>query len=359
MDDHPNSATLRNGSSPRDSQGWDGKLRVDKKAVVTNAEILSDPDYSDDDAPPVEQIGADEDLLEEYELDSDDIDLVHCRITSIGALRLERFTKAEKLCLRQNQVSRIDFPSSLGATLRELDLYDNVISRVKGLESLTRLTSLDLSFNRIKHIKNIGHLKELKDLYLVQNKIQTIEGLEGLEKLRNLELAANRIREIENLETLSGLEELWLGKNKITQMKNLDSLRSLKILSIQSNRLSEISGLSGLSNLEELYISHNILTEVSGLEENTRLRVLDISNNQITNLTNLHHLQCLEELWASSNQLASFAEVEKELGDKKELNTVYFEGNPLQTMNAVLYRNKIRLALPQIQQIDATYVRVS
>lgn len=65
---------------------------------------------------------------------------------------------------------------------------------MKGLESLVHLTSLDLSFNRIKHIKNLDHLKELKDLYLVQNKIQKIECLDGLEKLRNLELAANRIR---------------------------------------------------------------------------------------------------------------------------------------------------------------------
>ena len=76
------------GSSLRDSKGWDGKLRLDKKAVVSNAEILSDPEYSDEDAPPVEQISADEgmyslafpsvslisaeaDLLEDYELDTD------------------------------------------------------------------------------------------------------------------------------------------------------------------------------------------------------------------------------------------------------------------------------------------------
>lgn len=82
--------------------------------------------------------------------------------------------------------------------------------------------------------------------------------------------------------------------------------------------------------------------------------MLDISNNHITNLTNLNHLQNLEELWASSNQLSSFDEVERELANKKELNTVYFEGNPLQTTNAVLYRTKVRLALPQIKQIDAS-----
>lgn len=51
------------GSPPRSKSGWDGKLRVDKsdkKAVLANPEALSDPDYSDEDAPPVDEIQADE-----------------------------------------------------------------------------------------------------------------------------------------------------------------------------------------------------------------------------------------------------------------------------------------------------------
>lgn len=136
--------------------------------------------------------------------------------------------------------------------------------------------------------------------------------------------------------------------------KNVDSLANLKILSIQSNRLPVISGLDALANLEELYISHNALTHISGLDNNRNLRVIDISSNQISQLTNLKHLDHLEEVWASSNQLSSFDEIEKELADKKELTTVYFEGNPLQTKSPALYRNKVRLALPQIKQIDAS-----
>ncbi|KKK22595.1 hypothetical protein ARAM_007344 [Aspergillus rambellii] len=203
----------------KDSKGWDGKLRVEPKATITNPEALEDPDYSDSDAPPVEEIVADEDLLEDEDEDVEEIDLVHCRIGSIAALRLERFTKLQRICLRQNQISRIEFPSRLDASLVEIDLYDNLISHLKGLDDFHNLTSLDLSFNKLKHIKNISHLVKLKDLYFVQNKISKIEGLEGLTVLRNLELGANRIREIENLDTLCALEELWLGKNKITEMK--------------------------------------------------------------------------------------------------------------------------------------------
>lgn len=363
--------------SPKNSQGWDGKLRVDKKPVLSNPEAISDPEYSDEEnVLPGEQISADEgkfdvelvlelqrrslliflfpDLLDDYPPDTDEIDCVHSRVTSIPSLGLERFTKVIRLCLRQNAIQDVEGLSSLASTLQELDLYDNLIGHIKGLEGLESLTSLDLSFNKIKHIKKINHLTGLKDLYLLQNKISTIEGLSGLKDLYNLELGANRIREIQNLDDLTGLEELWLGKNKITEIKGLSSLSGLKILDLKSNRIRTIGGLDSLANLEELYISHNALSAISGLEKNLKLRVLDISNNTVSSLAGLAHLTELEELWASYNGIGDFGEVERELADKKALTTVYFEGNPLQLKQPALYRNKVRLTLPQIQQIDAS-----
>lgn len=48
--------------SPRNSQGWDGKLRVERRPVVlSNPEAISDPEYSDDEnVLEGEQISADE-----------------------------------------------------------------------------------------------------------------------------------------------------------------------------------------------------------------------------------------------------------------------------------------------------------
>jgi protein phosphatase 1 regulatory subunit 7 len=126
-----------------------------------------------------------------------------------------------------------------------------------------------------------------------------------------------------------------------------------------SNRLTEIppTALSSLSSLEELYLSYNDLTAIQGLENNTRLRTLDISNNRIAHLANLRHLHQLEEFWASSNLLESFQEIETELGGLEGLHTVYFEHNPLQKTAGATYRNKLRLILKAIKQIDATFVR--
>jgi protein phosphatase 1 regulatory subunit 7 len=47
--------------SPKDSKGWDGKLRVERRLALANPEAISDPEYSDDEnILPGEQISADE-----------------------------------------------------------------------------------------------------------------------------------------------------------------------------------------------------------------------------------------------------------------------------------------------------------
>ncbi|KAF1808272.1 L domain-like protein [Eremomyces bilateralis CBS 781.70] len=356
------------GAEMTSGLGWDGKLRHPSKMEQEeeeNGEATDEEDDEEEEEEPLRQtrrgetqvvegegIDPDEDLLDGYEPDTTEIDLVHCRITSIPALRLERFPKTERLCLRQNQISTIEFPPELATSVQELDLYDNLISHIKGLDDFTALTSLDLSFNKIKHIKRLSHLSRLTDLYFVQNRISTIENLHH-PHLKNLELGANRIRTIENLDNLPSLEQLWLGKNKIDRLQNLDRLPSLSLLSIQSNRLTSLSGLS-LPSLTELYISHNAITDLAPLASLPNLRVLDISNNPVASLAGVAPLTKLEELWASYCALEDFEEVARECKEMKELETVYFEGNPLQKRQPVLYRGKVRLAIPWVKQIDAS-----
>ena len=45
---------------PRDSSGWDGKQRVDRRAVVEHSEEASHGEDSDEDALPKQEIDADE-----------------------------------------------------------------------------------------------------------------------------------------------------------------------------------------------------------------------------------------------------------------------------------------------------------
>ncbi|KAK6461789.1 hypothetical protein DFJ63DRAFT_288667 [Scheffersomyces coipomensis] len=308
-----------------------------------------------------EQFPADEDLAAEYEDDTTYIDLIHLKISTLEALNLSRFTKLESLCLRQNLLTSMvgvgDLP---GETMEELDLYDNRINHISSnIKHLTKLTNLDLSFNNIKNIKNLETLTELENLYFVQNKIKEIKNLETLTKIKNLELGGNKISIIsENLNTLVNLEQLWLGKNRIEKFENMTNLVNLRVLSIQSNRITKIEGLDKLVNLEELYLSHNGIEKIENLDHNTKLTTLDITSNRITKLENLKHLTNLTDFWCSYNRISNFEELGNELGKLPELDTVYFEGNPIQLQNPTAYRRKVKLYLgPSLAKIDATYIR--
>ena len=355
-DSHDDSTTNGEASAshtPMSKSGWDGKLRVGKQATLANPEAIEDSDYSDEDAPPVEQIDADEDLLEGEDPEVEEIELLHSKITSIAALHLERFTRLRRLCLRQNQIQKIELPQTCKG-LEELELYDNLLKHIENLEELTELTTLDLSYNKLKHIKRIATLTKLDHLYFVQNRISKIEGLETLTNLTYLELGANRIKEIEGIETLTKLTSLWLGQNKITELKGLSTLSNLRSLSIQANRLTSLNGIETIPQITELYVSDNKIESLEPVKACTKLEILDFQSNPIRSLKGLEDLKDLENVWASNCQIDSFQEVERILKDKEKLEEVYFEGNPLQRSNPVLYRNKVRLALPQITKIDAS-----
>lgn len=309
--------------------------------------------------PDVQEIEADSDLAREYNSDSEYIDLIHLKIQSLDDLDLARFTKLQSLCLRQNLVTSMTGVKELPEIMEDLDFYDNRINHISSsISKLVNLKSLDLSFNKIKNIKNIEALTKLENLYFVQNKIREIKNLDTLKSLKNLELGGNKIEEInEGLHQLTSLTQLWLGKNRIHKLQNLSSLTNLRVLSIQSNRITKIEGLEMLVNLEELYLSHNGIAKIENLDNNKNLQVLDMTSNKLTSLDNMSHLTKLTDFWCSYNQISDFEQIRRELGKLPELDTVYFEGNTIQRENPTAYRRKLRLNLgPSLTKIDATYV---
>ena len=58
----------------------------------------------------------------------------------------------------------------------------------------------------------------------------------------------------------------------------------------------------------------------------------------------------------NGNKIPDLLTLEEELGSLSTLTTIYLEGNPCQLDNMSGYRRKVMLALPQLKQIDATWV---
>ncbi|PBL03723.1 L domain-like protein [Armillaria gallica] len=303
------------------------------------------------------------DFLDSWPATTSELDLVHCRLGSLDPLQLPRFAQhLKRLCVRQNHISTLE-PLALSSLtlLKELDVYDNKLKN-SGITTLpASLITLDLSFNLLKHVPDVlESLPNLETVYFVQNRISRIEHLGMCTKLKSLELGGNRIRDITSLSSLTALEELWLGKNKITTIPPgaLTPLTSLRILSLQSNRLTRITGMEGLVNLQELYLSHNGIEKLEGLQDNVNLSTLDIGNNFVPAIEGIDHLTQLEELWMNNNNIPASV-LSSPFPDLPTLRTIYLEGNPCQKADPVNYRRKVMLALPQVTQIDATYVKAA
>lgn len=311
----------------------------------------------------IDVLPADDELTSDIPLDSEYIDLVHLKISSLENLKLERFKNLTSINLRDNLITSLNALKTLSnetkLNIEELDFYDNRIKHISShLNEFINVINLDLSFNNIKHIKHLENLKKLENLYFVQNKISKIEGLENFKNLKNLELGGNKIEIIENLNNLINLNQLWLGQNKIIKLQGLEMLQNLKILSIQSNKIDKIQGLDNLTNLQELYLSHNKITKIEGLDKLTNLQVLDLTSNQISKLENMNNLINLTDFWCSYNKIDDYNNIHNELKNCKLLETVYFEGNPIQLKDPTMYRTKVKLCFgDSLQKIDALYLR--
>ena len=73
-----------------------------------------------------------------------------------------------------------------------LELYQNQLTDVKGLEKLTQLEGLYLSINQLADVKGLEKLTQLtKWLALNGNKLTSVKGLEKLTQLERLSLDDN------------------------------------------------------------------------------------------------------------------------------------------------------------------------
>jgi protein phosphatase 1 regulatory subunit 7 len=91
--------------------------------------------------------------------------------------------------------------------------------RIDGLQNCTRLVELYLHSNKIRYIKNISHLKDLKVLWLANNNIHQIEGLGDCTQLKELNLAKNPINKLGDILSIKSLEKLNVAATNIGSFK--------------------------------------------------------------------------------------------------------------------------------------------
>jgi len=116
-----------------------------------------------------------------------------------------------------------------------MNLENNQLTDVKGLEKLTKLTWLRLYDNKLTSVKGLEKLTQLKVLWLYGNKLTDVKSLEKLTELRELYLGNNQLTSVKGLEKLTQLTRLSLADNQLTDVKGLEKLTQFLTLSLQWN----------------------------------------------------------------------------------------------------------------------------
>jgi len=188
-----------------------------------------------------------------------------------------------------------------------LDVENNNISDLTGLEHATNLEDFNGDRNQISDLTPLSGLVHLHTLTLRENWISDISPLANLTTLHRLHLAVNQVSDITPLENLTGLRWLDLEHNQIWDISVLSNLTILEELRLTDNFITDISPLTRLTALHRLHLALNEVSDITPLENLTGLRWLNLGYNQIWDISVLSNLMILEDLRLTSNLITDFS----------------------------------------------------
>lgn len=187
----------------------------------------------------------------------------------------------------------------LSRTLNELDISHNDLNELTSFLPVPELLFLSAHSNNIDSFSCLAQNITLTRLDLGNNRLKDLAGLEHLSNLVTLKLDLNLLHGVLDFSKydLPHLQELRLNNNRITSIEGLDGLKKLAILDLANNCLSEFSCIGRLPNLKKLILSSNQLKTLS-VESFPSLRVLRIDGNEFDKVEGLEKLLHLWEVSA-------------------------------------------------------------
>lgn len=218
--------------------------------------------------------------------------------------RIGHLVNLINLDLSGNQLSghlsfqMFDFPN-----LQDLNLNENRLEVVSGIENLPSLRILNLNENRLEHLSS-GYHKNLKKLLLKFNNLKLLD-LESFPYLRCLRIDGNRnldaiqVRRLEKIEEVSckaiqprPLDALMLQANDVKELDLSGNLQLAKSLPrINFRYVSKLTLLAVnltsipenfhvvFPNVQNLNLNFNKLNDVSGLSQLRLTKCYLVSNN--------------------------------------------------------------------------------
>jgi Leucine-rich repeat (LRR) protein/putative cell wall-binding protein len=235
-----------------------------------------------------------------------DINLCEEDIVNIDGLQY--LVNVTNLNLSSNKITDISPLANL-VNLEWLYLHENQISDISPLASITNLIAVSLEENQISDITpQIANLMNLASIGLGGNQIRDISPLANLPRLEQLGLTNTQISDISPLINFVGnLTDLDLGHNQISDIAPLSNFANLSWLTLNDNQINDITPIAGLTKLENLILSDNQITDTSPLSNLTNLSSLFLANNKIRDISPLANLTDLAYLNLDNNQISDIS----------------------------------------------------
>ncbi len=219
--------------------------------------------------------------------------------------RLEKLNKIGEILDRGGTISLDVDKLSLFTNYKKLNLVGQKLTTLEPLEGLTELTGLVIYLNQLtledeKSQEILKSMTNLTELNLSFNKITNVTAINSLKKLKNLSLlgAENNINLVEIEDIISNLNQLVVSTKSLKTIVNCDANKITKLI-VSSCDLTEIPDLSKFTKLNKLSLYNNPnITDLSVISKLTNLQSLDLGSNnlhgrvvdfsKLTNLTNLN-----------------------------------------------------------------------
>lgn len=189
--------------------------------------------------------------------------------------------------IKNNKVNKITLNNLM--SLKYLDISNNDVAVLNGLDSLKCLEIINIKNNNIKNLSGLGDAKVVRGINMNGNITANLSFLANLKELEYLLVDLDEEwKDYKVFGSSTKLKELYISVNSdLHRLNQLPKIESLKILSLNTHfnpsgkGIRSLQGLEHFPNLEELILRDNKVTKIEGLEHLPKLTSLTLDKNPI------------------------------------------------------------------------------
>ncbi|PFS52908.1 NEAT domain-containing protein [Bacillus thuringiensis] len=248
--------------------------------------------------------------INKYNLNRENLDTP---ITKEDLLKVKSLIVVEAKNKGIQDVSGLEYMTNL----ENLKLEEVKLKNIRCISGLRQLKSLSITYGELEDIGPLAELEHIEFLTLRNNKISDLSPLSQMKKIKMLDLNSNYIKDIKPLFTVKSLRTLTVANNQISNdnLAGIEQLKNVKNLSLSNNGLTNIEHITSMKKLVELDLAKNELENIEPLSRLSTVQSLNLEENYISDITPLSHLTDLYDLKLGSNEIRDVRPVQ-ELGKR-------------------------------------------